>query len=642
MSIKELVQKIKDAVDIVEIIGEQVALKRAGSRYKGLSPFSQEKSPSFFVNPDTQNYYCFSTNKGGDVLDFLMETRGMSFIEAARWLAEKAQLEIPKGAFGRGSAETNPEEKEALKVFFKINRFVAHFYQSQYSGALGAHAREYAEKRGLTEKTLKNYAIGFAPDSWNLLRDYLIGIKAPLNIAVSLGLLKARNEEAPRADGSNLYDVFRNRLIFPIRDANGEVVGFGGRTLDAKEKIKYLNSPESQVYNKGHMFYNYDRARKHIRDSETAIIVEGYMDCIALDQAGLCNVVATLGTALTPAHVHILRKVAHRVVNLYDADVAGQAASVRNMEIFLREAGFPIAGVILPEAKDPDEFLRARPDTGAKELLDLLHHAPALIDLWVDKQIAECPRTVQGRADCLKNIAEKLAMLSDEIWIRARVQNIADRLILEPSLVLETILHVRKSRGTERSGNATAPARVVPKKNPKMQEKTEKFAPQNDKTWSGFEAQFLRYLLLYPERLRELRQMHQANAQIILPWIEQDAIAKILEFLLVALDEANGETEARRLGSIVEALDLRQEAALRNFITKALSESAGQLAPAASLSEALRKVRNEFQERHTHTLKAQIKQAETRGDIIELERLQRELVTQIHKFKSSSLEMLNG
>lgn len=641
MAVQEFVRKLKETVDIVDVIGEQVALKRAGARYKGLSPFSQEKTPSFFVNPETQNFYCFSTNKGGDVIDFVMETKGMSFTEAVRWLAERAGIDVPRGALGRSATPAEKEEKAAQKQFLKVNKFVAHFFQSQFQGPQGAVAREYAKARGLDEKTLKNFAIGFAPDSWNSLRDYLIGIKAPLDIAVTLGLLKAKNDEKPRADGANLYDVFRNRLIFPIRDGNGEVVGFGGRALDSgKDKIKYLNSPESPVFSKGHMFFNYDRARKHIRDTETAIVVEGYMDCIALDQAGFGNVIATLGTALTPTHVQILRKVAQRTINLYDSDAAGQQASIRNMELFLREAGFPIAGVVLPEGKDPDDFLRARPDTGVKELQELLHHAPALLDQWVDQQISAAPKTVQGRADCLKIIAEKLALLADPISVKARVPGISERLILDEKLVMEAILHARKERGGAKPGRPKAGIASEPRKIPGGPQKTENFARKSGTTWAGFEAQFLRYLLLYPERLRELRRLHEANDRVILPLIENAAIARIIDFLLRPL--AEGETEARRLGGVVEALDLRQESALKNFISKALAESAGQLAPAASLSEALRKLRNEVQEKRTQELKARIKQAEASGDLQELELLQRKLVATINDFRTNSMETMNG
>jgi DNA primase len=330
------------------------------------------------------------------------------------------------------------------------------------------------------------------------------------------------------------------------------------------------------------------------------------------------------------------------VVNLYDSDAAGQAASLRNMDLFLKEAGVAIAGVRLGEGKDPDEFLRARPETGVAELRALLHQAPALLDTWVDETIQAAPRTVQGRADCVNKISERLAFLTDPVGIQARVMDVAERLVLAPSIVMEAV-QAQKKQSNQAAIKVKAPPKATQKPaHLSPMQKTEKFARQNDKTWGRFEARFLRYLLLYPERLRELRRMHQADAEVVLPRIENPVVAKVIAHLLQPINTSGEETESRRLSGLIEALDLRQETELKNFVAKALAENSGVLPPPASLAEVLRKVNFERSERGAESLRAQIKLAEASGDSPRVEVLQRELISLIQNSKKIQLEDANG
>ncbi|RZA00936.1 MAG: DNA primase, partial [Proteobacteria bacterium] len=298
---KDFVKKIKEAIDIVAYVGETVPLRRSGKYFTGLSPFTKEKSPSFFVQPEKQTFHCYSTDQGGDLIDFVMLTKGFAFREALEFLAAKANIPMEVSNRTPEQAARDRALDEERKIFFKLNRFAARFYQETFESSDGGIARDYAEKRGIERDYLLSFGIGYAPDSWTALRDLFLKIKAPMVKSYELGLFRTKGGEKPKEDGSNLFDTFRNRLMFPIRDVNGEVLGFGGRWLGANnaEAPKYINSLESVVYEKDKTLYNLDQARKPIRDMETVVLVEGYMDCLSLVQAGFPNVVANCGTALT-------------------------------------------------------------------------------------------------------------------------------------------------------------------------------------------------------------------------------------------------------------------------------------------------------------------------------------------------------
>jgi DNA primase len=388
---EEFIAKVKAGVDIVELVGETVQLRRTGKQLTGLSPFTKEKTPSFFVNPEKQTFHCYSTDTGGDVFEFVRLTKGLNFPEAVAFVAEKAGIPLEETNKSPEQMERERRLSEERKTLLKLNRYAARFYQEQFEGPAGAAARDYAQKRAILPESILAFAIGYAPDSWTSLRDYFLKIKAPMVKAHDLGLFRTKGGEQPKADGSNLFDTFRNRLIFPIRDPQGEVLGFGGRWLGPAnpEVPKYLNSPESSVYEKDKILYNLDQAKKSVRELDTVVLVEGYMDCLALEQAGFPNVVANCGTALTRTQAGLLRKLAAKVICLYDSDKAGQAAMEKAMNLFLDADGFPLLGAHLPEGKDPDEFLRTQGEMGRLRMAEILQNSPAMIDEWIEKQVAE-------------------------------------------------------------------------------------------------------------------------------------------------------------------------------------------------------------------------------------------------------------
>jgi len=360
----EIIQKIKNENDVVDIVSEVVRLKRSGRNYMGLCPFHKEKSPSFSVSSDKQIYKCFGCGEAGNVFTFLMKYRNMDFIEAVKYLADRANITIE---YNDDKTRAYEEQKKRL---YKLNVEAARFFYSNL--VKKKKAQKYFTARGISVSTMKRFGLGFAPDSWHSLLDGLKRKGYTELDMLNLGLII-------KSEKGNMYDRFRNRIMFPVFDYSGRVIGFGGRVLD-DSKPKYLNSPESLIFQKGINLYGLNFALKN-KSNRTFIIVEGYMDCISLHQYGITNVVASLGTALTERQAKLLRRYADKIIMAYDADGAGQAATIRGMEI-LRKEGLDVRIMSMPSGKDPDEFIRAN---GKEAFLRIADKAMSLIDYKIKK-----------------------------------------------------------------------------------------------------------------------------------------------------------------------------------------------------------------------------------------------------------------
>jgi DNA primase len=391
----EIIQKIKDSNDIIDIVSEKVRLKRAGRYYTGLCPFHSEKTPSFTVTPDRQIYKCFGCGEGGNVITFIMKTRNLDFFEAVKYLGEKANINIET------DNSRTAREKDVNEKLYKINTEAARFFFSRLQTSKDALA--YFTERGISEKTLKSFGLGFAPSSWNELIRFLRAKGYTDLDMLNAGLIIKSQKETSR---EVFYDRFRNRVMFPVFDVRGRVIGFGGRVLD-DSKPKYLNSPETPVFKKGINLYGLNFAVKNLKD-RMLIIVEGYMDCISLHQYGITNVVASLGTALTPNQAKLLKRYADRIIISYDADLAGQNATLRGLEI-LRNEGFDIRVLTVPQGKDPDEYIRSN---GREAFLKLINDALPLIDYRINK-------VKEGvdlkKPDMLAEYAKNAAMIVSEL-----------------------------------------------------------------------------------------------------------------------------------------------------------------------------------------------------------------------------------
>ena len=363
---EEILEKIKSQNDIVDVISERVRLKKAGRNFTGLCPFHNEKTPSFSVSQEKQIYKCFGCGEAGNVISFVMKDKNLPFIEAVKYLAGRANIPLE---FGKNEKNPVSRKKELL---YKVNVEAAKFFFSNLMN--NKDAKEYFLNRGIKEETIKRFGLGFANDSWNNLMYYLRRKGINDNILEGAGLISVNKEKGTK------YDRFRNRVMFPVFDYQGRVIGFGGRVLD-DSKPKYLNSPETLVFQKGTNLYGLNFALKHNMKERYFIIVEGYMDLISLHQYGITNVVASLGTALTINQARLLKRYADKVVISYDADMAGQMATMRGLEI-LRTAGFDVRVLSIPQGKDPDEFVRSN---GKEAFLKLINSAEPLIDYRIKK-----------------------------------------------------------------------------------------------------------------------------------------------------------------------------------------------------------------------------------------------------------------
>ncbi len=352
----DIIAEIRDRIDIVQIIGEHVRLVPSGNSYKALCPLHKEKTPSFHVVPDKQIFHCFGCGKGGDVFAFLMELEKMPFPEAVRFLASRIGLDVDAGE------DSDLEKKHAV---YDVLGKVANFYAScLLDSKNGEIARDYLKKRKLASETVATFKIGYAPDSWDAVTSRFGKSQEDLLLLERAGLVKPRNT------GSGFYDVFRSRLMIPILDVHGRVAGFGGRVLKADDEPKYLNSSEGETFNKRKMLFNFREALPSIRRLNSTIVVEGYLDVISLSQHGIKNVVATLGTAITAEQISMLARNCETVFFCYDADTAGQRATLRAITM-QKETPINARIIAFPDAKDdPDSFVAREGADSFKKLLD--------------------------------------------------------------------------------------------------------------------------------------------------------------------------------------------------------------------------------------------------------------------------------
>lgn len=357
MASKELLEEIRRRLSIVSFVGERIPLKKSGRNFKGLCPFHQEKTSSFMVNEEKQIFHCFGCASGGDIFTFLMKIDGLTFPEALQELAKKAGVKLPT-LLKKEDSEANEEWARRKAWGFRVNEIAQkHFLQNLNDPTLGKNARNYLQSRGINLETAKQHFLGVADKEWESLVTLFKEAKAPLKLVLELGLIKEREKEG------GYYDFFRERLMFPILDIQGKVIGFSGRMLGTTEGAKYLNSSDSLIYNKSRSLFGLYWAKDAIRTQDEVILVEGNLDLIALRQAGVENVVAPLGTALTKEHLELLMRYTRNFIIAFDGDKAGQQSAFRALPVFL-DLGLTPKALILPTGEDPDSFVRKEGKTG--------------------------------------------------------------------------------------------------------------------------------------------------------------------------------------------------------------------------------------------------------------------------------------
>lgn len=438
---EEIIEELRHRADIVEIIGEQVALRKKGQNYTGLCPFHQEKTPSFVVSPGKQIYHCFGCGKGGNVFSFLMEREGLTFNNAVEKLAARYGMSLPE-------REMNPaQQKQAARIkrFRLINQWAMEFFQHCLASDEGKTGRAYFGSRGLDEDVIQRFGLGFAPDRWDGL---CLDLKAKGVQDEELLLLGL----AQQSQRNTLIDKFRNRVMFPIWDDRGNVIGFGGRTLGDGQP-KYLNSPDTPLFQKGHHLYALNLAKGPIRQLDQVILMEGYMDVIAAHQQGITQAVASLGTALTDEQAKLLTRYTYQSVICYDADAAGEAASMRGLEI-LNHHGFQVRIIRIPDGKDPDDYIRGH---GKDAFLKLADKALSLFEYKYVKTAEKFDReSMSGKVGIIQAMLPELSKIKSPVARQGYISLMSERLSF-PEAAIKEELRRHQGGAAPKTAGMTAP-----------------------------------------------------------------------------------------------------------------------------------------------------------------------------------------
>lgn len=394
---EDVLAEVRMGNDIVDVIGEYVKLKKSGANYFGLCPFHNEKTPSFSVSPEKQIYRCFGCGAGGNVFRFIEQKENLTFPETVEYLAKRINYTLPEN-----NSKADAYRREIKQQLWDIHKSAARFYYECLNADMGAEARAYLDKRGVQPNIRKKFGLGYSPDSWQSLNEHLLNEGFEQDMILKSGLVNGSNS-------GRYYDKFRNRLMFPIIDVYGHIIGFGGRQLrDNKEEAKYLNSPDTEIFNKSFNPYNLNYAK--LSNKREFILVEGYMDVISLYQAGFTNAVAALGTAFNQNHASVLHRYTQNIIVLFDSDSAGENAALRALPV-LREEGIAARVLQVRDAKDPDEYIKSY---GAEAFAKLLQTAVNSTMFRIEHE---------KKKYSLDNIDDKIALTNDIVAILAETEN---------------------------------------------------------------------------------------------------------------------------------------------------------------------------------------------------------------------------
>lgn len=542
-------EQIRAASDIVDVIGAVVPLKRAGASFTALCPFHRERTPSFHVNPRKQTFHCYGCHKGGDVFTFVREYESLDFMEAVKRLAERARIPL------EFEKDPNYQQKQFVKEkLFEINEQITQrWHACLLSDAAGQKAREYLAQRGVSEEAVKLFRLGFSPESWDDTINWAKSKSFPLESLEQAGLaLKKENS-------SDYYARFRGRLMFPICDDQGRVIGFSGRVLPGStDERKYVNSPETPLFIKSRVMFGLDKSRRFILDKQFAIVCEGQLDLISCFMAGITNIVAPQGTAFTSDHARIIKRYANEVVLCFDSDEAGQKAAVRVLDDLLN-SGLAIRVATIPAPHDPDSFIK---NFGAAAFEDLIKKAEGFFDYYLSRLCkVNDIRTDKGQQAVLAGMAEAVQKTGDPTLVDRYAQKTAARLGINALSALQ------------RFKNATQ------KPAPRQDFATPESAPMNN-SWRPNTQEFwlLKILLVHDDLL------DWARAHLHPEWIQNSLVREIVEHRLAVEDGAPVQP-----ASILHRINSDQS---RSLITEALAEDREIPRPNEQLIEIATRLRN--------------------------------------------------
>lgn len=561
-------EQIRAASDIVDVIGSYIPLKKAGANFTALCPFHKEKSPSFNVNASRQIFHCFGCHKGGDVFTFVKDYENISFVEAVKRLADRAHIPLETEKDGAGA-----ETRHLKDTLLQIHEQITHRWQNALENdAAGQIARDYLAKRGVSAEAVKLFRLGYAPDAWDDTVNWAKSKNFDIADVEKAGLV-IRKEETDR-----YYDRFRGRLMFPICDEQGRVIGFSGRVLSGDEKTaKYVNSPETPIFTKSKVFFGLDKSKRAILDAGHAIVCEGQLDLIACYMADVKNIVAPQGTAFTSDHARIIKRYVNEVVLCFDSDNAGQNAAVRSLDSLLA-SGLAVRVAVVPAPHDPDSFIK---ENGGSAFVALVQGAKGFFDYYLDRLLAQNDAsTDKGRQTVLHSMGEALHKTGNAVTVDSFAQKTALRLGVNPESVRAEFKKIGRagfrpapSAGTEEAEESES---VEPEALPTLHE-----------TW------LLKYLLLHDELVP------WAVENLAPEWIEHGTLRAIVEWRFRAATEGNWR-------GVAAMLDAFESDTARQLITQAATNEKAVPNPAIQIADVATRLRNLHIEAHRATLRQQV------------------------------------
>lgn len=537
---QDFIDRVRENSNIVSVIGEYVSLKRGGSNWMGLCPFHHEKSPSFSVSEDKQLYHCFGCKKSGNVYTFVQDHLGLTFPEAVEQLANRSGMAIPDEPVHQR------ERSDAKKLMAEVNGRAKDFYHRVFKKLAANHpAKVYLKSRGFSDKEIDDFQLGYAPAEWDTLSIEIEKNPDLVNAAEVTGVIKKRN------NGSGHFDFFRDRILFPIFAPTKQVLGFGGRVLSSEQQPKYLNSLDSPLFHKGRVLYGLSHSAKYLREQDFAIVVEGYMDWHALNRAGFHNVVATLGTALTVEHAHLIRRYTDNVVVLFDGDEAGQMAMQRSLPILLQEGVFA-RGLTLVDELDPDEYIEAK---GREALATLIQNAPDLFILNLEGLLKKSRLDAAGKVKLLDQVQPLLLATHDPRLRRLYVEEVAVRIQMDVAVIERSLRDGKPAVGAANTGSAamsatadSAGARTTPMVGtPRKKIVLNKI--------SRLELEFLNVLLLSDVFMKEVEAINPGE------WLEHPGARELFDLMILEYRQ-NPSGFANLGASFIEQVEPRESLTL--------------------------------------------------------------------------------
>jgi DNA primase len=581
-------ERIRAASDIVDIIGSYLPLKKAGANFTALCPFHKEKTPSFNVNPHKQIFHCFGCHKGGDVFTFVKEYENIGFMDAVRRLAERAKIPL--------EFENSPVEQQSRHLkdqLLQIHEQITQRWQNALLNEAGGQiARDYLTKRGVSPEAVKLFRLGYAPEAWDDTVNWAKSKSHDLALVEKAGLILRKE------GGEHYYDRFRGRLIFPICDEQGRMIGFSGRVLSGDEKTaKYVNSPETPIFTKSRVFFGLDKSKRAILDAGFAVVCEGQLDLIACFMAGVQNVVAPQGTAFTADHARIIKRYVDEVVLCFDSDEAGQNAAVRSLDHLLA-SGLAVRVAVVPAPHDPDSFIKAN---GGEAFRQLVENAEGFFDYYLNRLCKlDDANTDKGRNAILRGMAEAVHKTGNVVLVDKYAQKTALRLGVSPEAVRAEFskFKVQGSRFKDQESESDEPA-------PDSEPETPR--PSTQEFW------LLKLLLLHDDLVAWTALHLDVN------WISHPFVRPIVERRLTAQTNETWQ-------SLAAFLDECESPGMRSLVTEAVAEDRKLPNPDRQLVDVVTSLRNQFLD---HQIAASIQRASqpetSEADRMELLRQQQEL-----------------